>query len=178
MSAATTVSVEDYLHRTEKPYCEYSDGVLHPKSLATTLHARVKFWLQVLLDRQGVEALSEVHVRLSPTKYLIPDVIAAPEIQSPYPTDPVLLCIEILSPEDRVGATLAKCEDYHAWGVPFCWVIDPEKQTGWQYHAGSEPERIDHGGTLTAGTLSVRYVDLRSSAFICVHPRSSAANMT
>jgi Uma2 family endonuclease len=104
---------------------------------------------------------------LSSTKYLIPDVIAAPEIQSPYPTDPVLLCVEILSPEDRVGATLAKCEDYHAWGVPFCWVIDPEKQTGWQYHAGSEPERVDRGGTLTAGTLSVRYVDLCSSALIC-----------
>jgi len=162
MSAATTVSVEDYLHRTEKPYCEYRDGVLHPKSPATTLHGRVQFWLQFLLDRQGVEALGEVHVRLSPTKYLIPDVIAAPEIQSPYPTDPVLLCVEILSPEDRVGATLAKCEDYHAWDVPFCWVIDPEKQTGWQYHAGSEPERVDRGGTLTAGTLSVSFEELFS----------------
>jgi Uma2 family endonuclease len=167
MSAATTVSVGDYLHRTEKPYCEYVDGVLRPKAMPTKLHARVQFFLQILLRRQGVEALAEVNVRLSPTKYLIPDVIAAPEIQSPYPTDPVLLCVEILSPEDRVGATLAKCEDYHAWGVPFCWVIDPEKQTGWQYHAGSEPERVDRGGTLTAGTLSVRYVDLCSSALIC-----------
>jgi hypothetical protein len=89
---------------------------------------------------------------LSPTKYLIPDVIAAPEIQSPYPTDPVLLCVEILSPEDRVGAMLARCEQYHAWGVPFY----PEKRTGWQYHTGSEPERLSAGGTLTAGQLAVR----------------------
>jgi hypothetical protein len=80
MSATAIVSVEDYLRRTEKPYCEYLDGILRPKSLATTRHGRAQFWLQVLLDRQGVEALGDVHVRLSPTKYLIPDVIAAPEI--------------------------------------------------------------------------------------------------
>jgi Uma2 family endonuclease len=109
-----------------------------------------------------VEALCEMHVRLSSTKYLIPDVIASPVIQSPYPTEPVLLCVEILSPEDRVGAMLAKCEAYHAWGVPFCWVVDPEKQTAWQYHSGSEPEHLDRGGTLTAGELSVRLEELFS----------------
>lgn len=169
MSAATIVTVEDYLHRTEKPYCEYLDGVLRPKAMPTKLHALIQKILMTLLDRQRVEALSEVHVRLSPTKYLIPDVIAAPEIQSPYPTEPVLLCVEILSPEDRVGAMLAKCEEYHAWGVPFCWVIDPEKQSGWQYHARSEPERVVHDGTLTAGDLRVSMGDLFdpcSSSFI------------
>src|SRR3984957_2578199 len=167
MSATAIVSVEDYLHRTEKPYCEYVDGVLYPKAMATKLHSLIQFLLQILLRRQGVEALAEVHIRLSPTKYLIPDVIAAPEIQSPYPTKPVLLCVEILSPEDRVGAMLAKCEEYHAWGVPFCWVIDPEKQTGWQYLAGSEPERVDRGGVLTAGELRVPLGDL-------FDPRSSS----
>jgi len=162
MSATAIVSVEDYLRRTEKPYCEYVDGVLYPKAMPTTLHARIQFLLQVLLQRQGVEALAEVHVRLSPTKYLIPDVIAAPEIQGPYPTEPVLLCVEILSPEDRIGPMLTKCEQYHTWGVPFCWVINPEKQTGWQYHSGNEPEHIDRGGTLTAGQLSVRLDELFS----------------
>jgi Uma2 family endonuclease len=162
MSATAMVSVEDYLRRTEKPYCEYVDGVLRSKSTPTTLHARVQFLLQLLLHRQGVEALGEVHVRLSPTKYLIPDVIAASEIQSPYPTDPVLLCVEILSPEDRVGAMLAKCEEYHAWGVPFCWVIDPEKQTGWQYHAGSDPEGVERHGTMIAGQLRVSLEELFS----------------
>src|ERR1700683_435681 len=128
MSTAAIVSVEDYLHRTEKPYCEYVDGVLHPKAMAGTLHARAQYTLLRLLDPQGVEALAEVTVRITPTKYLIPDVIAAPVIQSPSPTEPVLLCVEILSPEDRVGAMLAKCEQYHAWGVPFCWVVDPESK--------------------------------------------------
>jgi Uma2 family endonuclease len=154
------VSLEDYLRRTEKPYCEYVDGVLHSKAWPTTSHARAQFMLVSHLEKQGVEALSEVTVRITPAKYLIPDVIAAPVIQSPYPTEPVLLCVEILSPEDRVGAMLAKCELYHAWGVPFCWVVDPEKQTSWQYHSGGEPERVERGGVLVAGELSVRLEEL------------------
>src|SRR6202044_1301463 len=101
MSATAIVSVEDYLRRTEKPYCEYVDGVLYPKSMPTKLHALIEKILMRLLDKPGVESLAEMNVRLSPTKYLIPDVIAAPSIQDPYPTEPVLLCVEILSPKDR-----------------------------------------------------------------------------
>jgi Uma2 family endonuclease len=86
MSATAQASVEEYLRRTEKPYCEYVDGVLYPKAMPTKLHALVQYMLQVLLRRQGVEALAEVHVRLTPTTYLIPDVIASPTIQGPYPT--------------------------------------------------------------------------------------------
>jgi Uma2 family endonuclease len=156
------VSVEDYLRRTEKPLCEYVDGVLHSKGFPTTSHARTEYLLVCLLDKQGVEALFEVTVRISPTKYLIPDVIAAPVLQGTYPTEPVQLCVEILSPEDRVGAMLAKCEQYHEWGVPFCWVIDPEKQTAWQYHRGGEPERLSRGETLTAGELRILLEDLFS----------------
>jgi Uma2 family endonuclease len=165
MSTAALVSVEDYLHRTEKPYCEYLDGVLHPKQTPTLRHGFIQYLLMILLRKQGVQAFPEVAVRLSDTKFLIPDVIAARTIQGPYPTEPVLLCVEILSPTDRLVATLAKCELYHAWGVPFCWVIDPEKQTAWQYHAGGEPERVGHlgqSGILLAGELSVRTEELFS----------------
>ena len=162
MSATATVSVEEYLRRTEKPLCEYVDGVLHPKPMPTKLHAFVQYMLQVLLRQQGVEALAEVQVRLSPATYLIPDVIAAPQIQSPYPTEPVLLCVEILSPEDRLGALLAKCEQYHTWGVPYCWLIDPQKRSAWQYHSNSEPERLAKDGVLTAGELRVPLAPLFS----------------
>jgi len=66
-----------------------------------------------------------------------------------------LLAIEILSPDDRLGATLAKCEEYHAWGTPYCWVIDPEKQTAWEFHKGGEPTRLESQGTLHAGDIEV-----------------------
>jgi hypothetical protein len=56
----------------------------------------------------------------------------------------------------------AKCEQYHARGVPFCWVVDAEKQTAWQYHSGGEPEHVGRGGTLTAGELNARLEELFS----------------
>jgi hypothetical protein len=124
MSSAALVSLEEYLHRSEKPLCEYMDGVLQPKPMPTKLHGRIQYVLVALLRRQNAEAL-------------------AATIQSPNPIEPVLWCAEILSPEDRLGATLTKCE-----------------QPGWHYHFGGEPERVERGGVLRGGALSVRLEDL------------------
>jgi len=161
MSTATLVSVEEYLSMTDKPEYEFREGVLYQKSMPTKFHGALEFMLVLMLRKLGLEAYPEVTVRLSPNKYLVPDVIAAPVIQNPYPTDPVLLCCEILSPEDRLGATLAKCEEYHAWGVPFCWVIDPVKRTAWEYNSGAEPTRVT--GELHAGEISVSLEELFSA---------------
>jgi Uma2 family endonuclease len=158
MSTTALMPVEEYLRLTEKPYREYRDGVLYPKTMPMTLHGILQLILGAALRRLGLQAASEVTVRISPTKYLVPDVVAAAVLQSPYPTDPVLLCCEILSPEDRIGAMLAKCEEYHAWGVPFCWVVDPVKRTAWEYHSGGEPERVNE--RLQAGEISVSLEEL------------------
>jgi len=160
MSSTTLVPVEEYLRYSEKPNCEYREGVLYPKPMPTTLHGLLEFMLVVMLRGLGLEAAPEVTVRLSPTKYLVPDVIAAPVLQSPYPTEPVLLCCEILSPEDRLGTMLAKCEEYHAWGVRFCWVIDPVKRSAWEYHSGAEPVRV--ASALCAGEITVSLDELFS----------------
>jgi Uma2 family endonuclease len=134
--------IEEHLRLTEKPYREYRDGVVSAKTKPTKLHSIVQYTLLMLLRGRGVQALPELTVRISPTKYLVPDVSVAGDFPGPYATEPVLLCCEILSPEDRLGAMLGKCEEYHAWGVPFCWVIDPVKRTAWEYHAAAEPERV------------------------------------
>jgi Uma2 family endonuclease len=162
VSSTFLTPVEDYLSRTEKPWCEYRDGVLLAKSMPTRLHGLVQYTLVFLLRRLGLDAVPEVTLRLSPTRFLIPDVIAAKSIADPYPVQPVDLCCEILSPEDRLGATLAKCEEYHAWGVSYCWVIDPVKRTAWEYHAGSEPHRIE--STLHAGQTAIEPAELFAAA--------------
>jgi Uma2 family endonuclease len=161
MGSTTLVPVEEYLRYSEKPNCEYREGVLYPKPMPTTFHGLLEFMLVVMLRRLGLQAAPEVTVRLSPTKYLVPDVIAAPALRGPYPTEPVLLCCEILSPEDRLGTMLAKCEEYHAWGVPFCWVIDPVKRTAWEYHSAAEPVRVT--STLRANEFSVSLEELFSA---------------
>ena len=160
MNATTLIPVEEYLRYSEKPNCEYRDGVLYPKPLPTLFHSLLEFMLVAMLRKLGLKAASELTVRLSPTKFLVPDVAAAPVLQGPYPTHPVLICCEILSPEDRLGTMLAKCEEYHSWGVPFCWVIDPIKRTAWEYHSGSEPVRVI--GTLRAGEYAIGLEELFS----------------
>jgi Uma2 family endonuclease len=158
MGATALMPVDEYLRLTEKPYCEYRDGAVSPKATPTKFHAIIQYALLMLLRAQGVQALPELTVRVSPTRYLVPDVCVAGDFPGPYPTDPVLLCCEILSPEDRLGAMLAKCEEYHAWGVPFGWVIDPEKCTAWEYHSAAEPVRV--AATLRAGDLSIGLEEL------------------
>src|ERR1700722_17946576 len=114
MSAAVTMPVDEYLRLTGKPYREYRDGAVTPKAMPTKFHAIVQYALLMLLRSRGVPALPELTVRISPTRYLVPDVSVAGDFPGLYPTEPVLLCCEILSPEDSLGATLAKCEEYHA----------------------------------------------------------------
>ena len=164
MSSAALVSIEEYLNWSGKPTAEYLDGVLRPKPMPTKLHALIQYLLVTLLRKQNVEALPEVTVRVTETKFLVPDLIAAIQIEDPYPTQPVLLCAEILSPDDRLSAAFAKCEAYHTWGVPFCWIVDPVKQTAWEYHSGSDPVPVAPSGTLRAGELAVSMQDLFPSA--------------
>lgn len=161
MSSTALMPIQDYLRLTEKPYREYRDGVVSPKAMPTKFHSIIQRVLIALLQNQGVEAFPELTVRISPTKYLVPDVSVAGAFPGPYPTEPVLLCCEILSPEDRLGTMLAKCEEYHAWGVPFCWVIDPVKRTAWEYHSAAEPVRV--AKTLQAGALSASLEELFSA---------------
>jgi len=158
------ISVEEYFAISEKPYFEYLDGVLRQKAWPTYEHGKMQMRLCNLIDqaRLGLEALPELTLKVSERIYLIPDVavVRVSEIENPYPTKPVSLCIEILSPDDRFSDTVAKCEEYHAWGVPFCWIVDPDGKQCWEYHAGDRPNQIADDGRLTAEKLCLSLTDI------------------
>lgn len=131
------VSVEDYLTASHRPNCEYEDGVLHPKPMPTWDHSIIQARLILLLMQHAPSLIAapEVTVHVRPGKFLVPDVVAQhrDQIQRPYPTEAVALCVEILSPDDRMSEVLAKCEEYHRWGVPTTWIVDPESRRAWIY---------------------------------------------
>ena len=77
------------------------------------------------------------------------------------PTEPQTTPTAVAAPPDRLGAALSKCEEYHAWGVPFCWVIDPVKRTAWEYHLSGEPVRVAE--SLRAGELTINLGELFSA---------------
>jgi Uma2 family endonuclease len=166
MSTSALMTVDEYLKLDVKPYCEYVDGVLRQKPMPTPYHALIQILLGALLTirAQQFYTMGELRVQIRPGKYLIPDlaVVQREMFEHSYPTKPVFLCVEIASPDDRPGQLLAKCEEYHEWGVPHCWVIDPERRIAWIYDQDVEWVKLNESGTLIAGEIEIPLPELFS----------------
>src|SRR5260370_30758689 len=146
--ATTPVPHEECLkHLDQRPSREYIDGVLIEKPVGSILHGILQMWFGHLFARyQKYVAASEVHSLLRETECRLPDVAVQRRdiaLQESYARTPLVLAIEILSPGDKLGATFAKCELYHEWGVPCCWIVDPHKRRAWVYRSGDEPRSVD-----------------------------------
>ncbi len=108
-------------------------------------HSRIQGRLVVSLAQYegslDIEVLPEIRVQVKPRRFRIPDicvVLGDPEEQ--VLTKPPFLCIEILSPEDRMTRIEERINDYFQMGVPYAWVLDPQTKKafratpkdGWQ----------------------------------------------
>jgi Uma2 family endonuclease len=168
MSTAALVPVEEYIKAYidggRKPACEYVDGMLVPKGTGNRQHSRIqRRLLELLQDFSDFEAFPELHSRLREHEFRIPDVVVEkrPVTEEYYPTKPVHLCIEIISPDQTLGQMLEKCEHYHAWGTRYCWVIDPERQTAWEYHKYGEPMRLSEASeSISAGEIALEVEEI------------------
>jgi Uma2 family endonuclease len=85
------------------------------------------------------------------------------ELREPYPERPVHLCIEITSPGERFSDTIAKCGEYHEWGVAYCWIVDPDNKRCWQYDSGGRPDEVRPDGPIVAGPIILSYADIFAS---------------
>jgi Uma2 family endonuclease len=163
--AATFVPVEEYLRNLNDTRCEYVDGALIEKPMPTWMHAVLQAWISALIMREYPQYLAggEVHSRLKATEFRLPDIaVQLRQIaqQENYAERPPAICVEILSPEDRIGGIFAKCERYHDWGVPICWIIDPLKRRAWTYERGGEPTL--QADVLVASDIRLSLVDVFS----------------
>src|SRR5262245_19998105 len=76
--------------------------------------------------------LAAQRVHVSETHYRIPDLcVIRNEDFAKIITRASLLCIEILSPEDRWSRLQDSIDDYLRFGVTEVWVIDPEQGKIW-----------------------------------------------
>jgi Uma2 family endonuclease len=141
MGASTAVSIEDYL-RTSFPDLdrEYRDGEIVERSMPDYLHGKAQLLLGIffamLRRRLPLFPASETRLRMGP-KVLIPDLsVFYPNEPPNQPTEPPLIAIEILSPDDRLSAVREKLEEYRAWGVPHVWLVDPHSRRLYTCEAG------------------------------------------
>jgi Uma2 family endonuclease len=131
MPARTLVPVEEYLSADYEVDCDYVDGEVLERNMGDRDHA----WLQAALaayffnrrKERNITVLPEIRIRVSPTRYRIPDVaVLLGDTEEKILTKPPFLCIEILSPDDRWLRVESRINDFLKMGVGYVWVIDPE----------------------------------------------------
>ena len=129
------LSLEEFRERyaEEKPYFEYWFGEAIQKSVPTILHALLVKLLLFALDQTGYESGPEVELRIDPDWQPKADVAAWTRVEEPYPTQPVDVVVEVLSPEDRMQRVLLKCRNYQRIGIPAIFVMDPEFHDAWEW---------------------------------------------
>ena len=78
-------------------------------------------------DEWGVTTLTEQRVQVSSTRFRIPDVclLAVNDPNEPIVHKAPIVCIEILSRDDRMSAMKDRIADYLAMGVGHIWFLDP-----------------------------------------------------
>lgn len=148
-SVPIAVTVEEYLHTMYRPDCDYVDGVVLERNMGEKGHSKAQrellFYLHQRRGELGICVFLEQRIRISRTRYRVPDlcVIAGPEPDEEIFTAPPFLCIEVLSPEDRMSRMQERIADYLGAGVRFVWVADPQSHKGWIYTAGQFQEASD-----------------------------------
>jgi len=138
-STATLVTVNEYLHTVYEPECDYVDGVLEDRNVGEEGHSDIQsefvYFFRSRRAQLGLTAYAELRVQVAATRFRVPDVCLVPASRPKEPilTKPPLVCIEILSPEDRMNRMQKKIDDYLGFGVQYVWVLDPATRRAWAY---------------------------------------------
>jgi Uma2 family endonuclease len=141
MATASLIPVSEYLSTTYHPDCDYIDGELKERNLGERPHSLLQLIIGAIFlnnsDSWQVVAMTEQRVQVKATRYRIPDicVVRATDPDDAIVVVPPLLCIEILSSEDRFSRLQERVNDFASMGVQNIWVLDPWERTG--YYASS-----------------------------------------
>ena len=140
MATKTQVPVEAYLRTSfTGPDCDYLDGEIVERNVGSNPHSkaqgRLTWYFYNLGSRSPLHVRPEIRMRVSDRRYRIADlaIFAGEEPREAVPSEPPLIVIEILSPDDRMSETLNKLSEYRAWGVRHVWLVDPETRGLYTY---------------------------------------------
>jgi Uma2 family endonuclease len=126
--------VSEYLNTSYRPDQELIDGQLSERNVGEYDHSNLQgalvTWLRVRQHEWKIRVLPEQRIRVSATRFRIPDVCVVPREQEPEAvfTRPPLICIEVLSKDDTLRGMQERVDDYRAFGVPNIWILDPAKR--------------------------------------------------
>ena len=151
------IPIEEYLASSYEPDLEYVDGVLEEKNMGEWDHSFLQMaigaWFFNHRAEWGIDVLAEYRTRTSKTRVRLPDVcvVRQGEGKERVRVTPPLLCIEILSPEDRPGRLMKRLDDFVAMGAENLWILDPSDRSAATYSRfgmkAVEGDRLQIAGT-------------------------------
>jgi Uma2 family endonuclease len=160
------ISVEEYLSTGYEPDCEYDDGVVVERNVGEFEHSFLQTILATIftnkMDAWGVFGLTEQRVQIGARRFRVPDVcvLLLGAQTEDILTEPPLIAIEILSPEDSRRNAAKKAGEYLDFGVEHAWVIDPYARVAYRGTTAGL-ERVPSGELTVAGTpIAVNTADL------------------
>jgi len=162
-TAAQLISIEEYLRTAYRPDVDYVDGAIEERQMGEYEHSRIQSLLTIWFGNNerpwNVRVVTELRTRVTPTHIRIPDIsiLRADTPREPVTVTPPLLCIEILSPEDRLPRVTKRMDDFLAMGVQNLWIIDPIDRVAYTY-TGSGLLKLTSDRLAIEGTPI--YVDL------------------
>ena len=151
VTAAGLITVEQYLRTSYEPDADYVDGVIEERCLGQWDHSSwqdaIQAWFRAHAGEWDARARPEVRVRVSKTRFRIPDVLVVDRHQEieQVPTRPPLAVFEVRSPDDRMPRIMRVFEDFAAMGVPEIWLVDPETSQFLRYENGELAPRTHFG---------------------------------
>lgn len=161
MATAPWVSVETYLHTSYRPDCDYVDGAVLERNLGQFTHSMLQMLVLVAIQSHAAEwrvlALPEQRLKIRAGRYRVPDVmvLAADAPRTPVIEHPPLLCIEIVSPDDRMKDLIERSSDYLALGVPETWILDPVANRAYVFSEAGLREVTADDRQLVCGKISL-----------------------
>ncbi len=125
------ISVEEYLHTSYRPDCDYVDGVVEERFLGEYEHSSMQRFFIFLFAKNAqiwnAQVFPEYRVQVASTRFRVPDITV---VRADIPRQnilriPPLLVVEILSPEDTLSRLQQRVTDYLRFGTEHIWIIDP-----------------------------------------------------
>ena len=112
MPTGTLISVEEYLATSYRPDCDYVDGRLEERNVGEWDHSKIQAaivaYFFVRRKAWGISVAPEQRVQVNSTRFRVPDVcVLLGEPKEQIFRTPPFLCVEILSPEDRMNHAIA-----------------------------------------------------------------------
>jgi Uma2 family endonuclease len=149
MTTSTRVPVEEYLSTDYSPDVDYVDGELVDRNVGEKDHSKLQMRLAGYLFNHraeyGIHIFPEPRLQVSPSRFRVPyiSVVVGPEPEEQIFTTPPFLCIEILSPEDRMSRVQNKIDDLLGFGVRYLWIVDPNTRHAWVHTRDAIAEARD-----------------------------------